>query len=215
LICAVSSSVEAESLTRTGFGGCELDSHADTCVVGSNFVLLEHTSKTIDVHSYSKELNVMRDIPIATAATVWTKPHTGESYLLVFNQCIFFGNRLKHSLVCPNQLQAHGVVVHDVPSQFDRKSKHAIVHEELFIPLKISGVISYFDSRLPQEHEIDSLPNIHLTAPADWQQFSTTVADSEPRTFIALSSLSTQPSMNGPYRYKHLPEYQSPELLDD
>jgi hypothetical protein len=201
LICAVSSSVETESLTQTGFGRCELDSHADTCVAGSNFVLLEHTSKTVDVHNYSKELNVMRDIPIATAtaATVWTKPHTGESYLLVFNQCIFFSNQLKHSLVCPNQLRAHGVVVNDVPSQFDRKSKHAIVHEELLIPLKISGVIPYFDSRLPQEHEIDSLPHIHLTAPADWQQFSTTIADSEPRTPIALPSLSTQPSVNGQY----------------
>jgi hypothetical protein len=44
----------------------------------------------------------MKDIPIATAGTVWTQPGTGEMYLLVIHQCIFFGQGLKHSLICPN-----------------------------------------------------------------------------------------------------------------
>jgi hypothetical protein len=52
---------------------------------------------------------------------------------------------------------------------------------EISIPLEITAVVSYFDSRLPREHEIESLPHIHLTAPADWQKYSTTIAGLEPQ----------------------------------
>jgi hypothetical protein len=57
-----------------GHGRCELDSHADTCVAGSNFCVLEMTDMKVDVHGYSKELTAIRNIPIATVGTVWTNP---------------------------------------------------------------------------------------------------------------------------------------------
>jgi hypothetical protein len=53
----------------------------------------------------------MDDIPIATVDTVWTNPTTVENLMLVLNQCVSFGKRVKHSLICPNQLRAHGEVV--------------------------------------------------------------------------------------------------------
>jgi hypothetical protein len=83
------------------------------------------------VHSYSNELDVSTNIHIATVGTVITQPVTGELYLLVINQCIFFVDQFKHSLICPNQLRSHGVVVNDVPVQFDKSSRNAIVHEEV------------------------------------------------------------------------------------
>jgi hypothetical protein len=85
----------------------------------------------------------MEDIPIATVCTVRTNPTTGEYLMLVLNQCVYFGTLLKHSLICPNQLRAHGVVVHDIPTQFDPTSQHAIIRNDLTIPLDMSGVVSY------------------------------------------------------------------------
>ena len=49
---------------------CELDSHADTCALGSNFSLLHYTGWVCDVAPYNSEAyNPECDIPIVTAAT--------------------------------------------------------------------------------------------------------------------------------------------------
>jgi hypothetical protein len=163
---------------------------------------MEMTSKMVDVYGYSNELDIVHEIPIATVGTVWTKPVTGESYLLVLNQCIFFGDHLKHSLICPNLLRAHGIIVDDIPSQFDTKSQHAIIHEALTIPLDLAGVVSYFETRVPREDDVDTL--LHL-------QFRY-----EARPPVLISSLTSQRKVpHGPL----LPSYQEPvtlpELLDD
>jgi hypothetical protein len=180
-LCALTASSSTPHLyEEPGYARCELDSHADTCVAGVNFVILDTTCKSVDVHSYSNELDVLTNIPIATVGTVWTQPVTGELYLLVINQCIFFGDRLKHSLICPNQLRSHGVVVNDVPVQFDKSSQHAIIHEKVTIPLEMAGVVSYFETRLPRSDEIDALPQVVLTSPSDWAVYSSTIHESEP-----------------------------------
>jgi hypothetical protein len=61
-------------------------------------------------------------------------------------------------------LRSHGVVVDDVPIQFDKNSKHAIIHNGVTIPLDMAGVVSYFESRLPRPEELDSLLQIVLTS---------------------------------------------------
>ena len=58
---------------------CELDSHADTCVLGSNFKLIELTGEVVDVVPYHEEYEAKQDVPIITAATAWTHPDTGET----------------------------------------------------------------------------------------------------------------------------------------
>jgi len=64
------------------------------------------------------------------------------------------------SLLCPNQLHANGNKVQDIPCQYDTDSPHGITFidketdEQLFIPLKLDGVISYLDSRQPTQAEI-------------------------------------------------------------
>jgi hypothetical protein len=148
---------------------------------------MEMTSKTVDVYGYSNELDIMHDIPIATVGTVWTKSVTGESCLLAFNQCIFFGDRLKHSLIYPNQLRAHGIIVQDIPSQFDTKSQHAIIHEALTIPLDLVGVVLYFKTRIPSEDEVDTLqvPHLQFMSTLDWEDFSSTIPGSEARSPVS------------------------------
>ena len=42
---------------------CELDSHADTCVLGSNFKLIELTGEVVNVVPYHEEYDVKKDVP--------------------------------------------------------------------------------------------------------------------------------------------------------
>jgi hypothetical protein len=97
--------------------------------------------------------------------TVWTDPRMGQPSLLIFHECLFFGNHIPYSLICPNQLRSNGVKVHDVPRQFDHNSPHAIVADGTVIPLELEGSILYFETRVPRSNEIDETL---LTADVHW-----------------------------------------------
>ena len=88
-------------------------------------------------------------------------PKTSETFILEFPESLYFGKRLCHSLICPNQLRANGVVVNDVPRQFDGQSTHSIVVSGddggIEIPLEMNGVISYFSSHRPSVDELGEL----------------------------------------------------------
>ena len=52
-----------------GFGRLEMDTHADTCVLGVNFIVLEYTGRVCDVYPYSQEYDSVKDVPIVKGAT--------------------------------------------------------------------------------------------------------------------------------------------------
>ena len=156
-----------------------LDSHADTCAGGANFSLLDPSNIDgyVDVSPFSDEYLPLQDVPIATCVTAWTDPNSGNVYLLVFGQMLYFGPRLPHSLLCPNQLQDHGLVVEDTPRQFDTRSSHSITvpresGTDLIIPLNLTGVISYFESRVPTETELAECDFVWMTSQSPWKPHS-------------------------------------------
>ena len=103
-----------------------LDSHADTCCGGSNTVALVLTGEKVNVFPFSDNLPAVQEVPIATVLMIWESPKTGELWMLVIHEALYFGNRLKESLLCPNQLRAAGVLVEDAPIQFHSKSTHSL-----------------------------------------------------------------------------------------
>lgn len=160
---------------------CELDSHADTCALGKGFVMIETPQRTVNVYPYSEEYKPIKDIPIATVATTWVDQRNGQPYLLVFNEALFFGSRLTHSLICPNQLRANGLRVHDTPTQFDHTSSHSIhiPEKDVTIPLTMKGVISCFETHKPSEQELEELPRLIMTSPTPWKPTSPIFAEEE------------------------------------
>ena len=96
-------------------GRIELDSHADTIVLGANCVVLSHTGQTCEVMPYSDTYNAITDVPAVTGATLWTSPYDGDEYILVFNESLWMGDTLQHTLANPNQLRAYGTTVQDNP----------------------------------------------------------------------------------------------------
>jgi hypothetical protein len=76
--------------------------------------------------------------------------------MLVINEALYFGDRLKESLLCPNQVRAAGNMVRDAPIQFDATSTHSItIPGKLELPLELHGVISYVSTRKLTADEID------------------------------------------------------------
>ena len=140
-----------------------LDSHADTCCAGSNMEVLELTGEKVTVTPYSDQYAAVTDIPIATVVTVWENPTNGEAWMLVIHEALYFGPKLKESLLCPNQLRAAGIIVEDAPKQFDASSSHSItVPGTLEIPLQMHGVISYLETWLPTAEEVNDYRNGHF-----------------------------------------------------
>jgi hypothetical protein len=99
-------------------------------------------------------------------------PETSQPYLLILNECLFFGDRLNHTLLCPNQLRSNGLVVHDTPPMFDCNSTHSIYDpvSDMRIPMDLKGAVSYFDSYAPTLEEAMDMPIIVLASPINWEQ---------------------------------------------
>jgi Reverse transcriptase (RNA-dependent DNA polymerase) len=147
--------------------------------------VLELTGEKVNVFPFSENLPAVQEVPIATVLTIWESPVTGALWMLVIHEALYFGARLKESLLCPNQLRAAGLLVHDTPIQFDAASTHAIqVPGKLELPLTMHGVVSHLLTRQPTKDEIARyqsglLQAVELTENVPWEPYSTKFADTE------------------------------------
>ena len=71
---------------------CEVDVHADTCVVGSNFKLIELTGEVAEVIPYHEGYDLKKDVLIMSAVTAQTHPNTGETFILDYHQALWQGS---------------------------------------------------------------------------------------------------------------------------
>ena len=126
---------------------CEMDSHADTCVAGPNFLVLSFTGEQCDVTPYTNDYQPITNVPVVNAATAYTDKPTGETYILHFNQILWYGKRMKMSLINPNQLRYYGNTVSDDPT--DNMRPFGISGSDVHIPFRMDGTTVYFETRVP------------------------------------------------------------------
>jgi hypothetical protein len=167
-------------------GRCELDSHADTCVAGSNCVILEETNQTVSVSAFTDAHKTFNNVPVITAATAYDDERTGTTYILILGQAIYMADSISNTLLCPNQLRKHGIIVNDCPKHLappNNPSSHSIICEDngeaLNISLNLNGVTSYFNTRTPTTYEIETCRCIHLTDEFSWDPHSDTFQEQE------------------------------------
>ena len=133
----------------------ESDSNADTCCLGKNFVAISITNRTADVYPYDTSYQPLVNVPIVSGATAFDDKHTGETFILVFNESLYYGPKLGHSLLNPNQLRSNGLGFWDNP--FDHN--HSLCIETncgIIIPLSIEGTKLSFRSRVPTTFELNT-----------------------------------------------------------
>ena len=106
---------------------------------------MHYTGKKCDVSPYTDAYEAIKSVPIVQAATAYENPETGETTILVFNEAIWMGEQLKHTLINPNQLRAFGVTVQDNPFG-DAPLYISTEGNEFTMPLKCKA--PYSDSQL-------------------------------------------------------------------
>lgn len=169
-------SATAASYNEHVEGQVELDTHADTCMLGKTFAVLEDTGQRCEVTPWSDSYKSIKNIAVVKGGTA-LDTYDGKTVILVFNNGLSVPEEDK-SLLCVNQMRAHGVIVDDRPRQWPDEngciSTHSIYIPEadLRIPLRMHGVISYFDTRLPTQSEIQNCEWIEMTSSATWDPHS-------------------------------------------
>lgn len=165
---------------------CEMDSHADTCVAGPNFVILEFTGEQCDVTPYTNDYQPITNVSVVNAATAYTDEATGMTLILRFNQVLWYGKRMKMSLINPNQLRHYGITVSDDPTDKTRPFGISL-DDDNHVPFKMEGTTVYFESRAPTEWELENCKVIEVTDDTVWDPSAVTI-----------SSLITDTSANIP-----------------
>ena len=74
----------------------------------------------MDVYAYDKFIKPLSNVPVVSGATAWDDPITGQTYILVVNEALYYGTKLDHSLINPNQIRSFGVDHWDNP--FDKSN---------------------------------------------------------------------------------------------
>ena len=142
----------------------ELDTHADTTVLGHNCLLIHDFDKTVSVTGWDASAGAT-ECRTVSGVVAYDHPVTGQAYMLVFHQAIYLESMDNH-LICPMQCRVNGVEINDTPKIFVKhptERSHAIVVEDpvapdvsLVIPLQLEGVTSVFSVRVPSRLEYEN-----------------------------------------------------------
>ena len=148
---------------------CELDTRADTCCAGINCRPIFYTGQKCEVQGFHDDFVPVPDVPIATVATAWSDPLTGRGYILIIHEALYFGSSMNHSLINPNQLRHYGVIVHDNPYERDPNRVMGIeIDDNDRLPFYSQGSTVFFNTRYPDDDEMDLYPHVVLTSDIPW-----------------------------------------------
>ena len=165
----------------------ELDSHADTCVVGNCCLIINDFDRPVTVYGYDKALGA-KTYRTVSAVIEYIDPMNAQHYHLVIHQAIEIPH-LDHHLLCPMQCEVNDVTVNHRPKYLCKnptEMDHAIVSnsiqysddpyltqtdpagptERLILPLCLQGVTSFLSVSEPSQEDWDShlYPRIDLTS---------------------------------------------------
>jgi len=145
---------------------CEIDNHADTTCFGKNFGVISFTSEVCSVSPYLSKYDSITDIPICTAATA-VNLDSGETIILEFGQGLWFGERMEHSLINPNQCRSFGIRVCDDPTD-EYRTLGMELSDDYVVPFQMRGTTCNFQSRSPSMSEIETCKTFQVSDPDAW-----------------------------------------------
>jgi len=168
----------------------ELDSHADTCVLGRDALILLDYGRPVQVQGYDPSLGSTTYATVS-GALAYDDPKTGEVYHLVINQAIHIPH-LDHHLLCPMQCRVNDVIVNETPKFLaidPTENSHALTipdpdnhAQTVILPLALRGVTSLLNVRAPtyDEWSQNAFTRLHLTSESlTWDPTTTLYEDQE------------------------------------
>ena len=103
----------SSKINSNGETTLELDSHADTCVLGRDALILLDFDQPVCVQGYDPTLGT-KTFATVSGALAYDDPHTGKTFHLVINQAIHIPH-LDHHLLCPMQCRVNDVTINNTP----------------------------------------------------------------------------------------------------
>jgi hypothetical protein len=91
----------------------ELDSHADTCVLGHDALIILDYNRPVSVGGYDESLG-SKTHQTVSGVVAYDDPQTGRTLHLIINQAIHIPH-LDHHLLCPMQCRVNDVTVNNLP----------------------------------------------------------------------------------------------------
>lgn len=142
----------------------ELDSHADSPIMGGHAKVLEYTGRTVNVQGFSDNLGKPIKVDIVNVALVYDCSYSGESHILHLRNALYM-NLIEVSLIPPFMMRLAGLYVNKCPKfllENPSITDHIVYSKEhdVRLPLKLEGIISYLPCRTPANDELDSLPTV-------------------------------------------------------
>ena len=138
----------------------ELDSHADSLVVGKHARIIEDTQRTASVSGFTDELGSPLTVKIVNAALTYDCELTGESYQFMIRNALYLP-KMPVSLIPPFMMRLQGLEVNECPKFLAKNptvAHHSIYfpEEEIRIPLNLDRTISYIPVRMPTNQELEN-----------------------------------------------------------
>ena len=75
----------------------------DNFYLGSIFIILNNIRRTDGVYPYEISIKAVYNVPVVSAKTAHDDPITGTININIMNEGPYYGERLDHMLVNPNQ----------------------------------------------------------------------------------------------------------------
>ncbi len=151
----------------------ELDSHADTCVLGRDALIILDYKQPVTVVGYDESLGTKTYATMSGVVT-YDDPQTGRTLHLVIHQAIHIPH-LDHHLLCPMQCCVNDVIINNLPkflASDPTDQTHALTIKDpnnplqpVILPLILRGVTLLLYVRPVTINEFNSLdhPRLHLT----------------------------------------------------
>ena len=132
--------------------------------------MIHFTERACNVSPYTDSYKHIKSVKIACSRKAWTSPASGETYILVFNEGLWMGDKMDHTLVNPNQMCHFGIKVQDNP--YDNAPLYLMTEDGDFeLPLTVQGTNIMVDTRTPTEEELQTCNHITLSLQHPWDPY--------------------------------------------
>ena len=119
------------------------------------------------MYPYDASCKPLYNVPIVTGATTVTDSITGNSFIMVINEALYYGKKLDHSLINTNQLSFYETNIWD---------NHVDLYRELCIEtddgktiyMTPDGTNIRFSSQVPTNEKLITLPHIEVISVSEW-----------------------------------------------
>ena len=94
----------------------ELDSHADSPVVGDNVEVIKFMNKEVTVSGFRDKLGNISKIPVVQAVLAYDCVITNKTHLLVHINNALYVKGMKSNLIPPFMMRLNGIEVNECPT---------------------------------------------------------------------------------------------------